>query len=80
MHFLINMTKKCISTEKNAEYPCVFLYFLILYKHQITMGEKLEVVQPYLGQSFLLGPCQDGLVDEAFQHLGQYGYNVYSHI
>ena len=34
--------KKVYIYEKNAEYPCVFLYFLILYKHQITMGEKQD--------------------------------------
>ena len=39
-----------------------------------------EVVEADFCQSFLFGPCQDGLVDEAFQHLGQYGDDVYSHV
>ena len=42
-------------------------------------GVVAEVVQVYLCQPFLLGPCQNGLVDEALKHLWQYCYDVYSH-
>ena len=39
-----------------------------------------QVVQAYLGQSLLLGTCQDGFVNKALQHFGQYGNDIYSHV
>ena len=39
-----------------------------------------EIVQMNLCQTFLLGTCQYRFMHESFQHLGQYGNNVYSHV
>ena len=38
-----------------------------------------QVVEVYLGQTFLLGPGQYRFVDEALEHLGQHGDDVYAH-
>ena len=53
---------------------------VIINSAPFVEGVVTEVVQTDFCQSFLLSPCQDGFVDEAFQHLGQNGYDVYSHI
>ena len=45
----------------------------------LVFGVVAQVVQMYLGKSFLLCPCQYRFVHEALEHLRQYGYNVYSH-
>ena len=46
---------------------------------QAPEDERLTVVQADFRQAFLLCTGEDGLVDEAFEHLWQYGDDVYSH-
>ena len=49
--------------------------------HAAPLVERVvaQVVQAYFGQSLLLGTGQNRLVDEALEHLRQYGDNIYSH-
>ena len=53
---------------------------VVIHTAPLVEGVVAQVVQTDLCQSFLLSPSKDRLVNEAFKHLGQYGYDVYSHI
>jgi len=52
---------------------------IIVYPAPLVVGVVAKVMQVDFGQTFLLCPGQNGLVDKAFEHFGQHSDNVYSH-
>ena len=53
---------------------------VVVYAAPFVEGVVTQVVQMDLCQSFFLCPCQDRLVYESFEHLGQHGDDIYSHL
>ena len=54
--------------------------WIIVYFAITVVGIITEIVDVDFCQSFLLCTTHDGTIEESFQHLWQYGYDVYSHI
>ena len=60
-------------------HSCTTSVRIVVHATPFVKGIVTQVVQTDLCQSFLLCPCQYALMDEAFEHLGQHRYNIYSH-
>ena len=53
---------------------------VVVYTAPLVQRVITQVVDVYLHQPFLLRPAKNTLLSKALQQLGQYGYDVYSHI